>query len=106
MGVTVLDSLNEQKKVRFRRSRLTIKMHILKIYIGGEIKTGIFYASRLSYSQCMKYVKELKELGFLAYSQEIEGNKRGVEISTTANGLRLLGIYERIAKHLCESEKR
>lgn len=89
--------------IKARRSRLSIKMHILKICEHGECRTGIFFSSRISYSSCMKYVKELKELGFLACSEENE-SKHGAEFCTTLEGMKLYNIYERIAKHIVECE--
>ncbi len=49
-----------------RRARHDIIMEILKIAKGGIQKTNMMYKARLSHAQLEKYLKALKERGFVS----------------------------------------
>ena len=75
------------------RSRIDIIADILRVSVGGSMKTHIMYRCNLSYRQVQAYLNLLVERGFLRTVKET-GSGETKLFETTAKGQAFLQTYQ------------
>lgn len=78
------------------RSRLDILAKMLKVTLGGEIKTHIMYRSNLSYKQLERYLVLLEQRGLI--QKEDDGG--GCVYRATEKGSEFVREYSRLSEYV------
>jgi len=77
------------------RSRIDIIADILRVSLGGSVKTHVMYRCNLSYRQIQAYLDLLVERGFLRAVSET-GSSETKLFETTAKGQAFLQAYQNL----------